>query len=85
MPPSGSRTKRFRMGFRLCEPGRNQRQPFVLVHASRANQKPTAEGGSLGGEGAGSEHSTPWPPIGPAVSFLYPSSISRFDSRKEER
>jgi hypothetical protein len=34
-------------GLLLCEPGANHRQPFSSVAASRANQKPTAEGGSV--------------------------------------
>jgi len=47
VPPAGRRTKRLTIGAILCEPGRKDRAPFSDVHFSKANQKPSALGGSV--------------------------------------
>jgi hypothetical protein len=45
--PESCRTKRFVMGDVLWDPGTKERHPFVVVQSSSANQKPTADGGSV--------------------------------------
>src|ERR1700694_1447485 len=45
--PESCRTNRFVMGDVLCDPGTNDKHPFVVVQSSKANQKPTADGGSV--------------------------------------
>ena len=46
VPPSVL-TNLFAIGFVLCDPGTNDRHPFVAVQSSNANQNPTADGGSV--------------------------------------
>lgn len=47
VPPSSILTNRFVILLVLCDPGTNDKHPFVMVQSSKANQNPTADGGSV--------------------------------------